>query len=190
MVSESMLFCWDNVVLRLWTCYSCLWITLYCCSFKLSEFSPLPLFPFWLIFQTMQMVFLLLLLVSERTIHDSDFEVKHSFILCGVRAKFWCLTFYVVLFENIIAFNFLPSDFKYWEDAADEFKDQEGTLLPLWKFSFEKSKRMAVTSLCWFVCYSWSLYPFQLLKVRQNVSNISFYITVVVSFWIWMFSSL
>ena len=190
MISESRLFCWDNVVLRLWTCYSCLWITLYCCSFKLSEFSPLPLFPFWLIFQTMQMVFLLLLLVSERTIYDSDFEVKNSFILCGVRAKFWCLTFYVVLFENITAFNFLPSDFKYWEDAADEFKDQEGTLLPLWKFSFEKSKRMAVTSLCWFVCFSWSLYPFQLLKVRQNVSNISFYITVVVSFWIWMFSSL
>lgn len=40
-------------------------------------------------------------------------------------------------------------DFKYWEDASDEFKDQEGTLLPLWKFSCEKSKRMAVTSLCW-----------------------------------------
>ncbi|XP_066021840.1 dynein intermediate chain 2, ciliary isoform X1 [Pocillopora verrucosa] len=43
----------------------------------------------------------------------------------------------------------IAQDFKYWEDAADEFKDQEGTLLPLWKFSFEKSKRMAVTSLCW-----------------------------------------
>ena len=42
-------------------------------------------------------------------------------------------------------------DFKYWEDAADEYKDQEGTLLPLWKFSYEKSKRMAVTSLSWYV---------------------------------------
>ncbi|XP_078368950.1 dynein intermediate chain 2, ciliary-like isoform X2 [Oculina patagonica] len=43
----------------------------------------------------------------------------------------------------------IAQDFKYWEDAADEFKDQEGTLLPLWKFSCEKSKRMSVTSLCW-----------------------------------------
>ena len=42
-------------------------------------------------------------------------------------------------------------DFKYWEDAADEYKDQEGTLLPLWKFSCEKSKRMSVTTLCWYV---------------------------------------
>ena len=55
-------------------------------------------------------------------------------------------------------FNFvvvkLCIDFKYWEDAADEYKDQEGTLLPLWKFSYEKSKRMAVTSLSWYV-YCW-----------------------------------
>lgn len=43
----------------------------------------------------------------------------------------------------------IAQDFKYWEDAADEYKDQEGTLLPLWKFSYEKSKRMAVTSLSW-----------------------------------------
>ena len=42
-------------------------------------------------------------------------------------------------------------DFKYWEDQSDEFRDQEGTLLPLWKFSYEKAKRMTVTSLCWYV---------------------------------------
>lgn len=50
---------------------------------------------------------------------------------------------------NQNTFDDIAQDFKYWEDAADEFKDQEGTLLPLWKFSCEKSKRMAVTSLCW-----------------------------------------
>lgn len=27
------------------------------------------------------------------------------------------------------------SDFKYWEDAADEFRDPEGTLMPLWRFT-------------------------------------------------------
>ncbi|XP_015749796.1 PREDICTED: dynein intermediate chain 2, ciliary-like [Acropora digitifera] len=50
---------------------------------------------------------------------------------------------------NQNTFDDIAQDFRYWEDAADEFKDHEGTLLPLWKFSCEKSKRMAVTSLCW-----------------------------------------
>lgn len=41
------------------------------------------------------------------------------------------------------------TDFKYWEDTSDEYRDSEGTLLPLWKFSYEKAKKLAVTSLCW-----------------------------------------
>ena len=45
--------------------------------------------------------------------------------------------------------SYFASDFKYWEDESDEFRGQEGTLLPLWKFSYEKAKRMSVTSLCW-----------------------------------------
>ena len=40
-------------------------------------------------------------------------------------------------------------DFKYWEDASDEFRETEGTLLPLWKFSFEKAKNLEITGLCW-----------------------------------------
>ncbi|XP_037348975.1 dynein axonemal intermediate chain 1 isoform X2 [Talpa occidentalis] len=43
----------------------------------------------------------------------------------------------------------VAQDFKYYEDAADEFRDQEGTLLPLWKFQNDKAKRLAVTALCW-----------------------------------------
>lgn len=43
----------------------------------------------------------------------------------------------------------IAQDFRYFEDASDEFRDQEGTLLPLWKFSYDKAKRLAVTSLCW-----------------------------------------
>ncbi|XP_072167175.1 dynein intermediate chain 2, ciliary isoform X2 [Diadema setosum] len=50
---------------------------------------------------------------------------------------------------NQNTFDDVSQDFKYWEDQSDEFRDQEGTLLPLWKFSYEKSKRLAVTSLCW-----------------------------------------
>ena len=43
----------------------------------------------------------------------------------------------------------IAQDFKYYEDDADEFREQEGTLLPLWKFTCEKSKKLSVTSLAW-----------------------------------------
>ncbi|BFY97571.1 hypothetical protein BsWGS_00610 [Bradybaena similaris] len=50
---------------------------------------------------------------------------------------------------NQNTFDDIAQDFKYWEDVSDDFRDQEGTLLPLWKFTFEKAKKLAVTSLCW-----------------------------------------
>lgn len=40
-------------------------------------------------------------------------------------------------------------DFKYWEDASDAFRDGEGSLLPLWRFHTERSKRKQVTALAW-----------------------------------------
>ena len=40
-------------------------------------------------------------------------------------------------------------DFKYFEDKADEFRNGEGTLLPLWKFTTDRANRKQVTSLCW-----------------------------------------
>ncbi|XP_068109164.1 dynein axonemal intermediate chain 1 isoform X2 [Hyperolius riggenbachi] len=46
-------------------------------------------------------------------------------------------------------FDDITQDFKYFEDVADEFREQEGTLLPLWKFQYDKAKRLAVTALCW-----------------------------------------
>ncbi|KAM3621255.1 uncharacterized protein V6R79_008519 [Siganus canaliculatus] len=52
-----------------------------------------------------------------------------------------------VVVQNI--FDHIAQDFKYFEDPADEFRDQKGTLLPLWKFQYEKAKRMSVTALCW-----------------------------------------
>ena len=39
--------------------------------------------------------------------------------------------------------------FRFWEDQSDEFKDIDGSLLPLWKFSFEAAKNLEITSLCW-----------------------------------------
>ncbi|XP_060598579.1 dynein intermediate chain 2, ciliary-like isoform X1 [Ruditapes philippinarum] len=43
----------------------------------------------------------------------------------------------------------IAQDFRYWEDPSDEYRENEGTLLPLWRFSYEKAKKLAVTSLCW-----------------------------------------
>ncbi|XP_075043279.1 dynein axonemal intermediate chain 1 [Mixophyes fleayi] len=50
---------------------------------------------------------------------------------------------------NQNTFDDITQDFKYFEDVADEFRDQNGTLLPLWKFQNDKAKRLAVTALCW-----------------------------------------
>jgi dynein intermediate chain 1 len=50
---------------------------------------------------------------------------------------------------NQNAENEVYHDFKYWEDKSDEFRDGEGTLLPLWRFSSEKAKRKQVTSIKW-----------------------------------------
>jgi dynein intermediate chain 1 len=46
-------------------------------------------------------------------------------------------------------FDDVTTDFKYWEDAGDEFRDGRGVLLPLWKFEFEKEKKRQVTALAW-----------------------------------------
>ncbi|XP_061687762.1 dynein axonemal intermediate chain 1-like isoform X3 [Syngnathoides biaculeatus] len=54
---------------------------------------------------------------------------------------------------NQNTFNEVAQDFKYFEDAADEFRDEEGTVLPLWKFQYDKAKMMCVTALCWNFIY-------------------------------------
>ncbi|XP_067938269.1 dynein intermediate chain 2, ciliary-like isoform X3 [Watersipora subatra] len=50
---------------------------------------------------------------------------------------------------NQNTFDDVCQDFKYYEDASDEYRDQEGTLLPLWKFAYDRSKKLAITALCW-----------------------------------------
>jgi hypothetical protein len=43
----------------------------------------------------------------------------------------------------------IAMDFKYWDDASDQFKEHEGTLLPLWKFTNERARKKSVTSIAW-----------------------------------------
>ncbi|XP_064259858.1 dynein axonemal intermediate chain 1 [Passer domesticus] len=50
---------------------------------------------------------------------------------------------------NLNTYDDIAQDFKYFEDASDEYRGQQGTLLPLWKFQYEKTKKLAVTALSW-----------------------------------------
>lgn len=38
---------------------------------------------------------------------------------------------------------------QYWDDMSDQYRQAEGSLLPLWKFYTERCKHKHVTSLCW-----------------------------------------
>ncbi|KFQ29048.1 Dynein intermediate chain 1, axonemal, partial [Mesitornis unicolor] len=50
---------------------------------------------------------------------------------------------------NQNTFDDIAQDFKYFEDASDEYRGQQGTLLPLWKFQYDKTKSLAVTAISW-----------------------------------------
>ncbi|TRY60461.1 hypothetical protein DNTS_028901, partial [Danionella cerebrum] len=41
------------------------------------------------------------------------------------------------------------ADFKNFEDPADEFREQKGTLLPLWLFHYNTVETLPVSALCW-----------------------------------------
>lgn len=41
------------------------------------------------------------------------------------------------------------TDFKFWEDASDQFRESLGTCLPLWKFEDPRMRKKQVTSLAW-----------------------------------------
>nr|CAD7570900.1 unnamed protein product [Timema californicum] len=43
----------------------------------------------------------------------------------------------------------MDKDYRYWEDPSDEYREDEGTLLPLWKFVYEKTKKNNVTDITW-----------------------------------------
>ncbi|NXJ08435.1 DNAI1 protein, partial [Odontophorus gujanensis] len=53
--------------------------------------------------------------------------------------------------ENI--FDDILQDFKYFEDPSDEYRDNKGTLLPLWKFQYDKAKSLTVTAISWNLKY-------------------------------------
>lgn len=49
----------------------------------------------------------------------------------------------------------ITADFKYWEDASDAFRQGEGSLLPLWRFTSDKARRRQVRARLPGVCGAW-----------------------------------
>ena len=77
----------------------------------------------------------------KETVQEND-NVLQSPVL-GLAAKV------VERMVNQNTYDDIAIDFKYWDDASDQFKAHEGTLLPLWKFTNERARKKSVTSVCW-----------------------------------------
>ena len=98
--------------------------------------------------------------------------------------------------QNIFAD--IANDFKFFEDHSDEFREGgEGTLLPLWRFSYQKAKKLSVTGIQWspkyddlFACsfgsYDFTRQSYGLLgwvkKVLKDFSLVTYYEILVVKF--------
>jgi len=50
---------------------------------------------------------------------------------------------------NLNTFDDIAKDYRFYEDPADEYKDSEGSLLPLWTFLFEEGNGLEITGLQW-----------------------------------------
>ncbi|XP_063851421.1 dynein intermediate chain 2, ciliary-like [Scylla paramamosain] len=49
----------------------------------------------------------------------------------------------------MISVSHSPADYKYWEDQSDDYRQLEGSLLPLWKFTAPAVRRLLVSEVCW-----------------------------------------
>lgn len=81
--------------------------------------------------------------------HRKDDKKKHDKTLEAAELNRKYLKCWQIL-ERMInqnIFDEIANDYRYWEDPADEFREGEGTLLPLWKFNYERTKKMSVTDL-------------------------------------------
>lgn len=67
----------------------------------------------------------------------------------------------------------ISTDYRYYEDPSDEFRREEGTLLPLWKFCYEKTKKLTVTEIQWNTKY-YDLFAVTFGSCEYSVFNFLF----------------
>ena len=69
-----------------------------------------------------------------------------------LRVNNFKICFKAVQISSFLSFeieSIIYSDFKFYDDVADEFRENEGTLLPLWKFAFDKGHKLDTTAISW-----------------------------------------
>ncbi|XP_063592193.1 dynein axonemal intermediate chain 1-like [Penaeus indicus] len=73
----------------------------------------------------------------------------------------------------------ITQDFRYWEDASDEYRQLEGSLLPLWRFSCDKSRSLVVSALSWNPArqdlFAASYTPERMLVTPRGVMSVQFH---------------
>ena len=79
-------------------------------------------------------------LILERMVNQNVFND----ISLGINSRYLCRC----------KSEFCFTDFRFYEDQSDEFKENEGSLLPLWKFEFSEAAGLENTALCWNSAYS------------------------------------
>ncbi len=63
-------------------------------------------------------------------------------------------TFIIFYFNLSNTHTHTHRDFKYYDDPGDQFRDNVGSMLPLWRFKFDKARKAAITALSWNPLYS------------------------------------
>lgn len=87
---------------------------------------------------------------KKQALVKKDIKAKNSKILAMEQlnkryVQCWQIVERIVN-QNI--FDDIAQDYRYYEDPSDDFREEEGTLLPLWRFFYEKTKKMSVTDIC------------------------------------------
>lgn len=87
---------------------------------------------------------------TKKSLKDQDFGQKKKRPADPLYSN--SMRLMIKLMERMVSQNVeneIYHDFKYWEDKSDEYREGDGTLLPLWRFASDKTKRKQVTSIKW-----------------------------------------
>ena len=87
--------------------------------------------------------------VPASTVDKESFESRQNNNEKKIERKLLVSAKIVERMVNLNTFDDIARDFRFYEDPADEFKNPDGSLLPLWKFSYKSETDLEVTYLMW-----------------------------------------
>ena len=92
---------------------------------------------------------------NEKAMNDDSTEEKKALVAVqeqnedNVERKLIVSAKLIERLINLNTFDDIARDYRFYEDPSDEFRDPEGSFLPLWQFMFEAAAGLEVTSLQW-----------------------------------------